>query len=151
MMKYFTWHWWMGAGEPSPYDAQDYIHYFSSVRNQLPLTIIDLHDNYTLHDSRLTNFTVDFTKAQVVMYLEGYTPSDRNCSYILTFSEVSQFITLGHRAKLPENRTGGKIWFGDLGYYEVEVMKQGYFEIRMIFATGVEIMIEWGKFSFECL
>jgi hypothetical protein len=120
--------------------ARAFCDYFDSVREALPSSVIQLWDEYTLHDAQLTALKVDFDANEVTMDLHGFVGGlSEQCQYHLVFSGVVQLLTEGS----PERPMGGPGGFGHLGYYEFEVLGDGLFESRMLFSTGTELTLQW--------
>jgi hypothetical protein len=72
--------------------------------------------------------------------LETYTRDQR---LILLYTGVDRFE--GFAA--PDVYLRGPGGFGDLGYCEVDVLESGSFEHRLLFSTGIELIVEFRGFE----
>lgn len=150
-MKYYTWGWWSGDIDPTKDNqiqrqVRSYGNYFDSVREAFPSSVVSLSDEYTLHDAELITLKANFVNNKVSLNLEGYSRDDsERCQYYLLFSGVVELSTVGN----PEQPLGGPGGFGHLGYNEFEVLGDNLYESRMLFSTGIELILQWSDFSFE--
>lgn len=145
-MKYFTKDWWAG-GDRNDGQILDYQKYIDSIKAKLPDDAISLHEQYTLHDASLGIVASNMVAREVSFSLSGW---DRNfkerLNYELIFEQVSNFEMFGE--SLDDEGPAG---FGDLGYYEFELISEGAFEFRAIFSSGIQIKINFSAFKMKVL
>jgi len=142
-MKYFTSEWWATEQDDFEKIFKEYDEYFVSIKSKLPNSLVELYENHTLHDSRVTSIRSDFDKRKVLLDLLGWDIHlNEPVLYNLVFDNVSFFIQ-----DLPKERAA---WseLGDLGYWECEWLAK-QIEIRMIFASGAEFKMVFDDFSFN--
>ncbi len=48
----------------------------------------------------------------------------------------------------PEKGLPGPHGYGDLGYDEIDLIQPGHYEHRMLFSTGIELLVQFSEFSF---
>ena len=141
-MKYFTSEWW-GRDEPAdPDPVPVYRAYYESVRGVLPPDLVAAHDAEPLHDATL--HFVEVNGAALRVRLTVYTERELR-PLTLVYSGVSSFRTVVEGSEC----SGGPNVFGDLGYQEVEVVGDGHFEHRLLFASGIELHIRFGGFQLQ--
>ena len=140
-LKYFTAEWWEGGCDDEPFKR--YLAYFSSIRTQLPGALIDLIDNYTLHDAKVKSIRNDLNNQTVEMTFHGWNQKlEFPVRYTLNFLGVRQF-----HQQLPKQE-GAESGFGDLGYTELELFDDKV-EMRMLFVSYAEFRLTFSDFSFE--
>lgn len=142
-MKYFTREWWESGddGDVAPFEA--YARYLDSVRASLPPQLLQLHDDYTLHDAEVKFIRSDFGERTVVMVLEGWdAPLQNPLRYELRFSEVSEFEQV-----LPQ-QAHVEFELGDLGYWECELLPAAV-AVRMLFSSNAQFRIVFKGFTFQ--
>lgn len=142
-MKYFTHEWWESGSDDdvSPFEA--YVRYLDSVRAALPPQLMQLSDDYTLHDAEVKLIRSDFTERGVVMVFDGWdAPLQNPLRYELRFTGVSEFEQV-----LPQ-QAYVECELGDLGYWECELL-QSAVEVRMLFVSYAQFRIVFKGFTFE--
>jgi hypothetical protein len=143
-MKYMTMQWW--RGDVPCETADGYGDYYESIKARLPESLQSLHDKISLHDSKLRELVADFGKGQLEIRLDGYDWTQKGFplpkrQIALCYSGVRSMRSLGD----PEVGLGGPHSYGDLGYYEVELLGEGFFEHRMLFSSGIELQVQFGN------
>ena len=142
-MKYFTSEWWgIRDGPAGPDPVPVYRAYYESLRGVLPPDLVAAHDAEPLHDATLHE--VEVAGAVLRVRLTVYTERESR-PLTLVYSRVTSFRTVveGSGNAAPPNA------FGHLGYQEVEVVGDGQFEHRLLFASGIELHIRFGGFALE--
>jgi hypothetical protein len=142
-MKFFTSKWWeSGCADTSV--IEKYQAHYNSIENNLPYNIREFETEHTIHDANVKGIESDFEKRNVQISLLGWdNEAENRILFDLTFYGVSSFLQL-----LPfENRF--EIEFGDLGYWEYDVVKDGI-EMRMLFVSRAEFKIVFREFEFKC-
>jgi hypothetical protein len=137
--------WWQDRCEPSSvFDA--YRAYIASVRGSLPRPVYEFLDAHTLHDAEVRELSVDLPGQRARLLADGYDARlDKSVHYALEYSRITTFTLLAsHGEVLP-----GPAGLGHLGYDEFELLAGGRFEHRLLFSTGVEVVVNFGAFSFS--
>jgi hypothetical protein len=142
-MKYFTPEWWAMEVESTDRVVADYERYIDSIRSRLTPGLRSLHDEISLHDSKVRRFTVDFSSQTVAITLHGFTdPWSPEGQTGRRFDLRYEGVTTVESTNLGE-------WVSeafdnsDLGYCEIELLSDGLWEHRMLFASGVELAIRF--------
>jgi hypothetical protein len=143
-VKYFTMDWWANQCEP-PSVCDDYKNYIESVRDALPESIQAFLDGHMLHDSIVGELSVQPTNETVKILADGFDVNlDRSVVYELAYAGVMALIIHGGASdNLP-----GPAGLGHLGYDEFEPLDSGALEHRLLFSSGVEILIRFRAFQF---
>lgn len=145
-MKYFTKEWWAGD-EQNNGQVLNYQKYIDSIKARLPDHAMSLHEQYTLHDASFGFVASNPVAREVGLSLKGW---DRNfkerLNYELVFEQVSNLEISGET--LDDEGSAG---FGDLGYYEFELISESAFEFRALFSSGMEIKINFSDFKMKVL
>jgi hypothetical protein len=143
-MKHFTMDWWANQCEP-PSVCDDYKNYIESVRDALPESIQAFLDGHMLHDSIVRELSVQPANETVKILADGFDVNlDRSVVYELEYAGVMALTIHGDASEdLP-----GPAGLGHLGYDEFEPLDTGGIEHRLLFSSGVEILIRFRDFRF---
>ena len=143
-MKYFTMDWWVNRCEPLSV-CDDYKRYFDSVRGALPEQILRFVDGHTLHDSVVRELSVRAGDETARIVADGFDVHlEESVTYELEYAGVVAVTIRGEAS----DSLGGPAGLGHLGYDEFEHVQSGVFEHRLLFSTGVEILIRFRAFRF---
>ena len=141
-MKYFTSEWW-GRDEPADPDPVPlYRAYYESVRHKLPADLVAAHDAEPLHDATLHLVELVAQALRVVLMVHE---ARRSRPLTLVYRGVSSFRTVVDGS----GSAGTPNAFGHLGYQEVEVVGEGHFEHRLLFASGIELHVRFSGFDLQ--
>jgi hypothetical protein len=143
-MKYFTLEWWANHCDINVFDTYDT--YINQNRTRILADLLQIYDEVSLHDARLRSMIVLPEVKTTSIELDGCRLLE-NGNYAsreiwLSYSKVDYFKITAD----PNRGLAGPHGFGDLGYDEIEVIKDGLFEHRMIFSSGIEIQIRFEEF-----
>jgi len=111
--------------------------YYRSIRQRLPKAIKLLEEKIYLSDANLLKMLIGIDSKQVllrVITLGGNAPSR---VLEVCYRGVSRFKPIAVRGKALPGPSG----FGDLGYYEIELLDGGFWEHRLLFSSGLELSI----------
>lgn len=146
-MKYFTREWWAGDAPNIEATRESYWSYVASIRDRLPPDVAMLAEKVSLHDSKVREFSVSIAEKQVVLLLDGYadpwTPAG---------SDIARKISLLYQDVVSVHSTNDFSWgndvaehldSSDLGYQEIELLPDGLIEHRMLFASGIELIVRF--------
>ena len=155
-MKYFTTEWW-SSDSYSDTPGKAYAAYIESIRPSLSPDLLALLDTVYLHDSKVRHLDVNMNHKRTVLLLDGYvnpwTPegADRARRISLQYENVRslEIIKKEEAPDIPDNsvwipEVGEPIDHSDLGYDEIELLDDGSYEHRMLFASGIEMQIRFG-------
>lgn len=141
-MKYFTPKWWAEVESTDAVFA-DYNRYIDSIRPHLTQALRSLHDEVSLHDSKVRRFAVDIPTQTVAIMLHGFTdPWSQDGQTGRRFDLCYEGVTT-----VESTNEGG--WVSealdnsDLGCCEIELLPDGRWEHRMLFASGIELAIRF--------
>lgn len=141
-MRYFTLAWWCGAqtgGEGDP--GSGYARHLEAIRPHLPHDLLAAHESVPLHDSRLRELTILPATQTARLVLDTYAGDER---LTLTYGGVERVESTAD----PDVGLGGPHGYGDLGYDELDVLPTGAIEHRLLFSTGVELVLVFSSFAF---
>ena len=142
-MKYFTTKWWAGDVEDTDAVIASYARYIDSIRSRLTPDLRSLHDEVSLHDSKIRRFTVDVPSQTVSITLHGFTDPWSPAG------QTGRRFDLRYEGVTTVESTNDRMWVSeafdksDLGYCEIELLPDGLWEHRMLFASGIEIAIRF--------
>ena len=139
-MRFFTIEWWRGDLETEP--LADYAAHLASVRDCLPPDLLATEEAVSLHDSRLRELHLDVANAVLTLGLDSYAADER---FTLVYSGVERFASTAD----PELGLLGPFGYGDLGYAEVDILPGGAFEHRLLFSTGIELVVVGRDFRLD--
>jgi len=148
-MKYFTWDWWMSGSEDVS-NIDDYWNYLESVKDKIPDNISQFVHNYTLHDSRLVELRISTEKKECVMVFDGFDKELVNSlNYELIYTGFLSVDTLFHSSEPLEHLLSGG--FGSVGYDEFELLQNGIISHKILFETGVELVMIFEELIYKIL
>lgn len=145
-MKYFTFEWWSGlqSAQAQSDPSAAYREHLAKVRDQLTPDLLRLEGEVSIHDGRVHDLSVDLSAQQLALTLDGDDGKGGACRFELTYSGVREFkSTTNDGESLP-----GPGDYGDLGYWEVHVVPDGY-EHRMLFSSGIEFRIVFADMTLD--
>jgi hypothetical protein len=121
----------------------EYHSYIESIRSRLLPSLRALHENVSLHDSKVRGFLVNLPAQVVSMTLHGFvdpwSPEGLTGRRIdLRYSGVTTIQSIN-----PGESASEALDDSDLGYAEIEVLADGLWEHRMLFASGIELRIQF--------
>lgn len=132
-VQFFTMAWWCGTQNGDTGDSlAAYAAHVAAVRQHLPPDLLATEENVSLHDTRLRELR--FTNSTLTLWLDSYSGEER---LTLIYDGVERFESTAD----PEVGLNGPAGFGDLGYCEVDALPDGTFEHRMLFSTGIELVV----------
>jgi hypothetical protein len=142
-VRFFTMAWWCGiqtgaGGDPSA----GYTGHLGTIRDRLPPDLLATEESVSLHDTRLRELRLSVTEAVLTLGLDSYSGDER---LALVYSGVERLESSAD----PEVGLGGPAGYGDLGYYEIDVLADGALEHRLLFSTGVELVVVFRGFRLE--
>jgi hypothetical protein len=142
-MRFFTMAWWCGAqlGDGGPAVAH-YAAHLARIRQHLPPDLLATEETVSLHDTRLRESRLIPAAGTLVLVLESYAGDER---LTLTYSGVERFESTAD----PAVGLGGPAGYGDLGYCEVDALAGGLFEHRLLFSTGIELVVVFRGFQLQ--
>jgi hypothetical protein len=132
--------WWCGVqtgdgGDP----AVEYARHLAAIRDRLPPDLLATEESVSLHDTRLRELQLLVSEQSLSMGLDSYAGDER---LTLVYSGVERFESSAD----PKVGLGGPAGYGDLGYCEVDVLRGAAFEHRLLFSTGVELVVMFRGF-----
>ena len=148
-MKYFTPEWWARNVESTDAVAADYWRYVETIRSRLTPGLRTLLDEVSLHDSKVRRFRVELSNQTVVMILHGFTDPWSPAGQIGRQFELRYEGVVTVESANEEGWVSEHLDNSDLGYSEVELLSDGYWEHRMLFASGVELVIRFRDLSLK--
>jgi hypothetical protein len=140
-LRFFTFDWWCGnqtqhVGDPSA----DYARHLDAIRDRLPSQLLAVQESVHLHDARLRQLVVLPAAASARLVLESYSGDER---FALTYTGVERMESTAD----PSTGLRGPHGYGDLGYDEVDALPSGAFEHRLLFSTGIELVLVFRGFE----
>jgi hypothetical protein len=147
-MKYFTIQWWSGDVDDQDIALDDYRRYLDQIITDLPDSIRRLAKDVSLHDARLLRLHVSLPEKSLVIELDGVGYHEQSKSYSgrrfrLMYCGVESVTSTAD----PATGLPGPHGYGDLGYDEIECIRPGIYEHRMLFSTGIELHVRFSNFS----
>src|SRR5579859_8227004 len=119
--------WWCGVQEGISGDpSADYAAHLATIRDRLPADLLATEESVSLHDTRLRELRLLPAERMLHLGLETYAADER---LTLVYSAVERVESFAD----PEVGLRGPAGYGDLGYWEVDVLQSGAFEHRLLF------------------
>lgn len=139
-MRYFTLEWWRGVQIGSDDDpAAEYASHLATIRDHLPPDLLATEESVSLHDSRLRHLRLLTAERFLSLALSNYAGDER---ITLHYSGVERFESTAD----PDAGLRGPFGYGDLGYCEVNLLPGGSFEHRLLFSSGIELVVAFRGF-----
>ena len=138
-MRYYTMAWWSGDDGGKNDRAAEYPAHLATFRDRLPPDLLLTEESVSLHDTRLRELKLLPAQGSLSIGLDSYQGDER---FTLDYIGVTQFESTAD----PAVGLGGPGGYGDLGYCEVDALKDGKFEHRLLFSTGIELMVVFTDF-----
>lgn len=139
-MRFFTMAWWLGLqAQETPDPAIAYAAHLATIRDRLPPDLIATEEWVSLHDTRLRELRLLLTEGTLTLGLDSHAGDER---ITITYSGVERYESIAD----PEVGLGGPAGYGDLGYWEVDVLPDGALEHRMLFSSGIELWVTFHGF-----
>jgi hypothetical protein len=132
--------WWCGVqtGEGAdPFAA--YATHLAAIRDRLPPDLLATEESISLHDTRLRELRLSVAQGSLSLGLDNCTGDER---LTLVYTGVERFESSAD----PEVGLGGPAGYGDLGYWEVDVLPDDAIEHRLLFSTGIELIVMFRGF-----
>lgn len=140
-MRFFTITWWRGDPTSNSLDpVAGYAAHLATVRDRMPPDLLAIEESWSLHDSRLRELKL--AGGLLTLGLENHSGDER---LTLIYSSVERFESTAD----PELWLPGPGGYGDLGYCEVDILPNGSFEHRLLFSTGIELVVVFRGFQFQ--
>jgi hypothetical protein len=145
IMRFFTLDWWCGfqEGNFAKGPLEDYRSFLATIRDRLPPGLLALQEKISLHDGDLRELELWTSRATIKMIIHGDDGSGGFQRFRLDYSGVSLFQSMAD----PEFGLPGPNGYGRWGYDEVDVLQNGEFEHRILFSSGIEIVIRFADFD----
>ncbi len=142
-MRFFTMAWWVGSQTGAARDVcAEYAAHLGAIRSHLPPDLLATAESVSLHDMRLRELRLRIAEATLALGLDSDTGEGR---LTLTYSGVEQFESSAD----PEVGLPGPAGYGDLGYAEVAALPDGAFEHRLLFSSGIELVVVFRGFKLQ--
>ena len=139
-MKYFTLDWWNGiqvnTNDDDPFEL--YESYYQSIQEKLPGAFLKLHNEIYLHDGNLKSILFSSYNNDLDITIDADDGKGNLRKIKLNYSGVIQYKSYSNK----DNGLPGPLGYGDLGYHEVEILKN-CLEHRILFSSGIEIQIQF--------
>ncbi len=141
-MRFFTMNWWCGVQQGDDDPRAAYATHLAAIRDRLPPDLLAIQESVSLHDTRLRELRLLVGEGSLVLALESYAGDER---FTLVYDGVERFESWAD----PEVGLQGPAGYGDLGYDEVAVLPGGAFEHRLLFSTGIELVVVFRAFRLQ--
>src|SRR5262249_14988882 len=146
-VRFFTMEWWceVQSGKTARDPHTEYRSHFESIRNRLAVTLQTFVDGVSLHDGELRELVLSPPACALVLLIDADDGLGGRREFRLCYGRVSLLRNTAASNLGFRGRTG----FGDWGYDEVDVTDDGDFEHRILFASGIEITIQFATFEWN--
>jgi hypothetical protein len=132
--------WWSGDNGDDPSVA--YATHLDAIRDRLPPDLLATQESVLLHDTRLRELRLLVAERSLSVGFDSHSGRER---FTLTYGGVERFESSAD----PKVGWNGPAGYGDLGYSEVDVLPAGAFEHRLLFSTGIELVVVFRDFSLQ--
>src|SRR5688572_7244909 len=153
-LKYFTLDQWIRDQEldkedGGPDDAlQRYKAYLESVADRLPPDYVTMRETICIHDATMSELKMDVSAGLLTIRLNAGDVTMREGRMVeLHYGYVAYFSSNSD----PDKGLPGPHGFGDLGYDEIEVLEDGSYEHRLLFSSGIELVVRFRDFKLDAL
>ncbi|MFC0019534.1 hypothetical protein [Roseibacillus persicicus] len=149
-MKFFTLDWWSSACEDADELFRKYQLFVADFFDRLPESYQRLHRDWSLHDSRLRVFKADYQHQTLDLHLDGHGFDEKDNTYFerrftLRYYDVRQITATSD----PDRGLPGPNGYGDLGYDEIELLSSGDLEHRILFSSGIVLLVRHGGIKID--
>jgi hypothetical protein len=142
-VRFFTASWWCGAQNDENGDpTAGYATHLKTIRDRLPPDLLATEESISLHDTRLRNLGLQTVASSLSMALINHAGNEQ---FLLLYSGVERFESVAD----PEVGLGGPFGYGDLGYCEVDILPCGAYEHRLLFSSGIELVVVFRGFRLQ--
>jgi hypothetical protein len=144
-MRFFTPEWWCGiqGSDCTNNPAKNYHIYLATIRDRLPSGLLALQESVSLHDGHLRELVLTPSNASLSLFIDGDDGSGGARRFTLRYSGVTSFRSMAD----PELGLLGPHGYGDWGYDEADLAEDGQFEHRILFSSGIEIVVKFAGFE----
>jgi hypothetical protein len=132
--------WWYGGEGDDPSVA--YAAHLDAIRDRLPSDLLATQESVSLHDTRLRDLRLVVAEQFLCVDLDSHSGRER---FTLAYDGVERFESSAD----PMVGLKGPAGYGDLGYSEVDVLPAGAFEHRLLFSTGIEMIVVFRDFRLQ--
>ena len=142
-MRFFTMKWWHGVQEglaENPHN--DYFDHLNVLRERVSpdrLPVLEALLALALHDDNLRHLRLDAAAATLHISLENRYREEESCT--LAYCGVEHFASESDQLGFSAGS------YGDLGYDEVDLLPTGAFVHRMLFSSGIELVVVFRRFE----
>ena len=127
-----------------------YRSYLAEIHPSLPEQLRFFLKTICIHDAGLLALEIDSRRRTLILNLAAGDITMREARYVRLFYEDLESFAIPRDPPAGLRFSLGGGGFGDLGFDELERLTAG-FEHRVLFASGVELHIRFGRFRFELL
>jgi hypothetical protein len=144
-VRFFTASWWCGAQNDKNGDpTAGYATHLETIRDRLSPDLLATEESISLHDTRLRDLRLRIPESTLSLILDSYAGDEQ---FYLLYSGVERFESVAD----PEIGLGGPFGYGDLGYCEVDILPCGAFEHRLLFSSGIELVVVFRGFRLQLM
>ena len=145
-MKYFTIAWWMGETDDESHDPVTiYRERVASIKSMIPDSLTMYIEEISLHDSKIKEIDVNIPERRIRISTTTWDKGGSEILNILQYDGVERYASCADYKKgLP-----GPHGYGDWGYDEIDIDKNGLLSHRILFSSGITIDITFKIFSFS--
>lgn len=146
-MKFYTVAW--SSGSMTDKRAKEVrrkaLAHFESIKDRLSPDLVELWNDYGLHDGRLIELRVDTLARTATMIIDGWNnfSGEFPVLWTLSFSEVDTVRTFRNKVS---KRYAAQA-YPDLGYFEIDLLEDGRCQMNFLFLNGVEIEVRFGSIA----
>ena len=143
-MQFFTKDWWSDASDRGRAVALAYSNHFASIKNNLPLTLIEFSERYELHDAEICSIVNDESAELLRMSVHRWDQNfNQRMHYCLEFSGVTKFCMSREHAPISVHSD-----LGEIGYWECH-LESPMLKICVLFNCGAELSVSFADFKFS--
>jgi hypothetical protein len=144
-MQFFTLEWWHGiqSGDFTYNPHEHYRSFLATIRDQLPKQLLVLQDSASLHDRRLRKLELSIAHGSLLLVVDGDDGSGGFRRFTLHYNGVSSLKSVADPSAGFARSNG----YGDWGYDELDITEAGPYEHRVLFSSGIEIVVTVTSFE----
>lgn len=146
-MKFYTHKWFLSDRELDDSTESAARIYFKEIQQKLPPSIRAFSEAINLHDAHLLHLAYSTERSSLTITLdELFWNPTRNCGSRRVLNVHYELVT-GFSLRPPSPALVLITQQDDLLCDEMDIVAEGIFEHRMVFASGIELHIDFGAFS----
>ncbi|MBZ0113007.1 MAG: hypothetical protein K8J08_11130 [Thermoanaerobaculia bacterium] len=150
-MRFMSYDWWHSGDVDDVEPIDEYWKHIDAIEKYLPTEVRRLlGKEFTLHDGVVSGLSLDVDSQVAKLSVLGFDGRlEASLVYEIEYSEVARLELVPRQAEEPEIEWPTEGSLGQIGYDEFDLVSEGQLEHRILFTSGAELVVHFGRFSFQ--